>query len=130
MFLGFSKNKSMVKSSIILFGFLGIILLSGEKVDSASEGASRLDQISSECLSCHEDVHDSSHSGSHAISIDYAEHAAGNKKLRPVSSLQKELVLFEGLITCKTCHGSDPHDGQKLTIDNSESGLCKACHLM
>ena len=120
----------MAQLMIRLVGLMGVVLLSGEMVNSETVGPSQFDQISSECLSCHEDIHDSSHSGSHAISVDYAAHAAGNKKLRPVSSLQKELVLFEGLITCGTCHGSDPHDGQKLTIDNSESGLCKACHLM
>ena len=130
MFRGCPKNKGTSKSLILLFSLSGIILLPSEMVHSAITGSSQFDQISSKCLSCHEDVHDSSHSGSHAISIDYAEHAARNKKLRPVLNLQQELVLFEGLITCETCHGSDPHDGQTLTVDNSESGLCKACHLM
>jgi len=90
------------------------------------------EQISSECLSCHEDLEGqtgSSHSGSHAIGMAYADHAARDEKLRPVLELPSALILFEGVVTCETCHGSDPHDGQVLVINNRESGLCSACHL-
>lgn len=98
--------------------------------ETASLGA---EQISSGCLSCHEDLEgqkDNSHSGSHAIGIVYATHATRNEKLRPALDIPSELILFEGVVTCETCHGSDPHDGQVLVINNRESALCNACHLM
>ena len=91
------------------------------------------EQLSAECFSCHEDIvgpDGSSHSGSHVVGIAYADHAARDKKLRPASDLPTELALFEGVVTCATCHGLDPHDGQLLVINNRESALCNACHLM
>ena len=90
-------------------------------------------QISDECLSCHEDLaspNGGSHSGSHVIGLVYADHAARNEKLRPVFELPAELVLIEGVVTCASCHGTDPHDKQSLVINNRGSALCRACHLM
>lgn len=98
-------------------------------VEAASPG---IDQISSRCLSCHENINNpnsSSHSGSHVIGIDYADYVAGNERLRPVIDLPAGMVLFEGVITCASCHGANPHDGQSLVITNRGSALCSACHL-
>lgn len=97
---------------------------------AASHG---IDQISSQCLSCHENIdtpNSSSHSGSHVIGIDYADYAVGNERLRPVFDLPAGMVLFEGVVTCASCHGVNPHDGQNLVITNRGSALCSACHLM
>ena len=92
-----------------------------------------IDQITAKCLSCHENndiSNSSSHSGNHVIGIDYADSAARNKLLRAVLDLPVELVLFDGVITCASCHGANPHDGQSLVVTNRGSALCGACHLM
>ena len=99
-----------------------------------TEAASlEIDQISAKCLSCHENndiSNSSSHSGSHVIGIDYADSAARNEMLRAVLDLPAELVLFDGVITCASCHGANPHDEQSLVVTNRGSALCGACHLM
>lgn len=117
----------------LLTGALLVTVATTNKTVSIAEAASLgADQISSECLSCHEDIEGQNggfHSGSHAIGMAYAVHAERDEALRPLLDLPSGLILFEGVVTCATCHGSDPHDGQVLVINNRESDLCKACHL-
>ena len=98
-----------------------------------------LDQVSIECVSCHNDSN-KDHAGlcqiahgsfcsDHNFSSPYTELAARNKELRPKVSLPAEMVLYKDRITCVSCHSGEPHDGQPTTIDNRSSALCQACHL-
>ena len=89
-----------------------------------------LDPHSAECLSCHEDINEpkNRYHGGHITGIPYENYAEGEQKFRMESTLPLEMVLLEGKITCATCHGLDPHDGQILVIDNSGSALCNSCH--
>ena len=111
-----------------------VLFSTANKAVCIAEAASfEIDQISAKCLSCHENndiSNSSSHSGSHVIGIDYADSAARNEMLRPVFDLPAGLVLFEGVITCASCHGVNPHDEQSLVVSNRGSALCSACHLM
>ena len=98
------------------------------------------DQVSSGCLACHNGA-DGALAGfcliaeggkkadGHVLSAIYAELAKRNQGLRPIDSLPSALVLHEGMITCVTCHGSDPHGAAALVIDNRDSALCRACNL-
>ena len=89
-----------------------------------------LDPLSSECFSCHDDSKDQKnefHRG-HVTGIPYDKHAGNNQNFRPISELPVELIFLEGRITCVTCHGIDPHDGQILVVNNSGSALCNSCH--
>ena len=125
-------NIIMLRLSLLTCALLVTIASTNKTVCIAEATSLGAEQLSSECLSCHEDIdgqNDNSHSGSHVIGIAYADHAARDEKLRPVLDLPSELIFFEGVVTCATCHGSDPHDGQVLVINNRESGLCSACHL-
>jgi hypothetical protein len=122
----------MLRLCLLTCTLLVTVATTNKTVSMAEAASLGAEQISSECLSCHEDIEDqngSSHSGSHAIGMAYATHAARDEKLRPVLALPSEMILFEGVVTCETCHGSDPHDGQVLVINNRESALCNACHL-
>ena len=95
--------------------------------------------VAADCIACHEES-----SGAHLRSClvaqrggalydtepaTYAALAALNRELRPVNALPVELVFAEGRMTCLTCHGTDPHDGSITVIQNSESALCRACHM-
>ena len=102
--------------------------------------SSEIDPLSAACLSCHngsEALHvrfcllgqKDTGCGGHIISASYAAFAAQDKNLLPESKLPPEIVLYEGKITCITCHGNDPHLGESLAINNRESALCRACHL-
>ena len=122
----------MLRLCLLTCTLLVTVATTNKTVSIAEAASLGAEQISSECLSCHEDIEDqngSSHSGSHAIGLAYAAYAARDEKLRPVLDLPSELIFFEGVVTCATCHGSDPHDGQVLVINNRESELCNACHL-
>ena len=118
----------------LLTCFLLVLFASANHTVCIAEPASlETDQISAKCLSCHENnniSNSSSHSGSHVIGINYADSAARNEMLRPVFDLPAGLVLFEGMITCASCHGVNPHDEQNLVVTNRGSALCSACHLM
>ena len=125
-------NIIMLRLCLLTCALLVTVATTNKTVCIAEAASLGAEQISSECLSCHEDIEDqnvSSHSGSHAIGMAYAAHAARDEKLRPALDLPSELILFEGEVTCATCHGSDPHDVQVLVINNRGSGLCNACHL-
>lgn len=101
---------------------------------------SEIDPLSAACLSCHSGSggphvrfcligQKDEGCGGHIISASYAALAAQDKSLLPASSLPPEIALYEGKITCVSCHGSDPHGGVPLAMDNSRSALCRACHL-
>jgi len=107
-------------------------------VESQSARPPGLDPISVDCINCHNGTNGSragfclltgAKSDGHVISLAYAEFARANPGLRPMDDLPPEVVLHDGVITCVTCHGSDPHGGAALVIDNSGSTLCIACHL-
>jgi hypothetical protein len=68
-------------------------------------------------------------SDGHVVSLSYTEIATGNQGLRPIGELPPEVVLHDGIITCATCHGIDPHGGAPLATGNSGSHLCLACHV-
>lgn len=122
----------MLRLGFLTCTLLVILATTNKAVCIAVAASPEAEQISSECLSCHEDIvalNGSSHSVSHVIGIVYADHAASDEKLRPLTELPRELVLSEGVVTCITCHGPEPHDGQALVINNRESQLCSACHL-
>ena len=96
----------------------------------------KLDPVSAGCLACHENAGGShagfcllAECGGHIVSVSYADLAARNKGLLPMSSLPSELVLYEGeIVTCATCHGFEPHSGMALAMDNRGSFLCRSCH--
>jgi hypothetical protein len=126
-------NMIMLRLCLLTCSLLVTVATTNKTVCIAGATSLGAEQLSSECLSCHEDIdgpNGSSHSGSHVVGIIYADNAARNEMLRPVFDLPAGLVLFEGVVTCATCHGSDPHDGQNLVINNRGSALCSACHLM
>jgi hypothetical protein len=126
-------NMIMLRLCLLTCALLVTVATTNKTVCIAEATSLGVEQLSSECLSCHEDIdgpNGSSHSGSHVVGIIYADNAARNEMLRPEFDLPAGLVLFEGVVTCTTCHGSDPHNGQSLVINNRGSALCSACHLM
>lgn len=100
---------------------------------------SKLDPVSSGCIDCHDGSDGmlarfcllgqmSRDCGGHLISVVYDDLATRKSNLNPSSSLPPELALFNGMLTCVTCHGDNPHLGFPLAMDNTGSALCRACH--
>ncbi len=108
-------------------------------VEPVTINESRLDQVSTECISCHNNsnkdqaglcqLEHGPFCSNHNFNSSYTEMATLNKELRPKSNLPSETILYKDKITCFTCHGADPHEGQPTTIVNNSSALCLACHL-
>lgn len=103
-----------------------------------------LDQVSLDCLECHEgsvgpaasfttpDQHNLTFQGmsfSHPIGMDYARAAANNRELRPIDDLSPMISLYEGKVGCASCHNPYSHDNVMLVFDNKRSALCLECHL-
>jgi len=111
---------------LIVITSVGVIALEAETRPAALV----LDQLSAECLSCHEDIDEPKNRfhGGHITGRPYEDDNEAGQKFHRASVLPPELVLEEGKITCATCHGLDPHDGQILVIDNRGSALCNSCH--
>jgi hypothetical protein len=119
----------IIQFLILIASVSAIALVAEAKVSPATI---ELDQLSAECLSCHEDINEpkSKSHGGHVTGISYTDYTGGSQKFRMLSVLPLEIVLLEGKVTCATCHGLDPHDGQILVIDNRGSALCNSCHSM
>jgi predicted CXXCH cytochrome family protein len=71
--------------------------------------------------------------GMHPIGMVYGDMVKQNPKamLAPVDSIDKRIRFFEGgKMGCGSCH--DPYSTipKKLVIEDTQSRLCFACHLM
>lgn len=101
-----------------------------------------LDAGSVECVSCHQDsitVNEPlqvCHHGEcdHMVGVSYISFSSRNRGLTPIEGLDPAIKLIDGKMGCLTCHApyvpadhentSDP----MLSVDNTGSGLCVACH--
>lgn len=125
--------------------FLPAVFVLALVAPSFSWAASAMDMASAECMGCHEEVEGPfQHTGDtgHAAGVDYALAAAKNPGLVKPSRLDPSIRLSGGNISCVTCH--KPYDEASheslaakrasssvdplLSVDNSSSGLCTACH--
>lgn len=124
---------------LVLIGWL--LLTTVPAADMAdSNDTSKLDPISAECVACHdgsEGMHinfcflneKGTGCGGHIVSASYPDLASRNEDLHDPDNLHPQMILHDGMITCVTCHGGEPHEGMPLAIDNSYSALCRACHV-
>ncbi len=139
----------------ILACLFGAVLLSSPGVCLAWRHDSlALDDESVNCESCHTStvpehyklaVCSSDDSCDHPVGAYYSELAQGDDSIKPAASLDPAVKLYNGRITCTTCHvpyyDSDRHkelnDLRKryplvpdpmLVVDNRQGRLCKSCH--
>jgi predicted CXXCH cytochrome family protein len=65
----------------------------------------------------------------HSVLKDYPPRGKENQYL-PISALEeKGIRLFNGKITCVSCHDLTNPEKYHLVISNSESRLCFSCHI-
>jgi predicted CXXCH cytochrome family protein len=64
------------------------------------------------CINCHPDR------------VGKAEHVID---VKPVTAMAIPLPLWNGRLTCTTCH--DPHSDSPLLLRVEQASLCRACHL-
>lgn len=112
--------------------------------DGDSPWAQVLDQISLECLSCHDGVIASDASYkivggdavtyernglSHPIGMDYQKTALQDRELKPVEALSPYIALYDGKVGCASCHNPYSSQQRMLTMNNTGSALCLECHI-
>ncbi|MCK5517149.1 MAG: hypothetical protein KAI39_09770 [Desulfobulbaceae bacterium] len=112
--------------------------------DGDSPWSQLLDQVSLECLSCHDGVIASDASYkivggdaityerdglSHPIGMDYQKSALNDRELRPVESLSPYIALYDGKVGCASCHNPYSSQQRMLTMNNAGSALCLECHI-
>ncbi len=96
-----------------------------------------LDSLSVECLSCHDGtisqapqvqvtqgIWQHQIGESHPIGIEYPR----SEDFVAPESLPEGVQLFEGKIGCLTCHEMFSQENNKLSMNNTRSRLCLACH--
>lgn len=101
-----------------------------------------LDAGSAECVSCHEDsvtVNEPfqvCHQGDcdHPVGVSYTSLLSKNRGLTPADKLDPAIKLIDGKMGCLTCHTPYAAEGHEtaanpmLSVDNTGSALCMACH--
>lgn len=129
--------------------FLAVFFLSVPAHISAQVPPERLDPGSAECVGCHEDSLSVKeplrvcHQGNcdHPLGASYISFSSRNRGLVPPERLVPGIKLVDGKIGCLTCHTPYGADHEKeaasrdeagpdpmLSVDNTASGLCVACH--
>lgn len=97
-----------------------------------------VDNISTECMNCHDSTLDKGvnigagvwlhdNGGSHKIGVDYMGAYAMGGFNHP-SMLHKNIRLFNGKIGCGTCHNGFSKEPAELAINNRGGALCLQCH--
>ncbi len=67
---------------------------------------------------------------SHPIGVSYLEaRARFHGAYRPVEELPKEIILFDGMVGCGSCHNPYSKRHYDLVMSNEGSALCLACHV-
>lgn len=130
----------MKKKSFSLTAFL--VLLASPAFALTGVLTTGLDADSVECVSCHQDsitVNEPlqvCHQGEcdHPVGVSYISFSSRNRGLTPIEGLDPAIKLIDGKMGCLTCHAPYvPADHEKttdsmLSVDNTGSGLCVACH--
>lgn len=101
-----------------------------------------LDAGSAECVSCHQDSITVKeplqvcHQGEcdHLVGVSYISFSSRNRGLTPPEALDPAIKLIDGKMGCLACHipyvAADHESAANpmLSVDNTGSGLCVACH--
>ncbi len=144
----FSYRARVFRSALSTAFIMGIFVF-----PALSARAQTLDRESIDCIGCHETAvspeapflicHEAG--CGHEIGLDYAAVAAADRTLAPPASLKDGIRLVDNRISCVTCHipySAENHEALSarralipeipdpmLSVDNTASALCLACHL-
>lgn len=113
-------------------------------VETESSLSQVVDNVTLECLGCHDGVIASDASYvlgggqaityqrvglSHPIGMDYSKSAMLDRELKPVEQLPPQIVLYDGKVGCASCHNPYSTQRRMLVVDNYGSALCLSCHI-
>ena len=113
-------------------------------VASLQPTPSPLDAESAGCMTCHDGavardgevwVGGGAASGrgptigqTHPVGVDYADAARNDSELAPSGPRDALVRLFEGKVSCGSCHSPFSSQPNLLVLSNQDSALCLQCH--
>ena len=112
-----------------------------------NDSSKSIDNLSSDCLSCHDGVMAKSFNvrvknnpngrvmsleditGGHPVGMEYENYASVNgKEYRGEVRFSNDMVFAEGKVGCLTCHNPLNSTKGHLVMNNDRSELCFSCH--
>ncbi len=105
-----------------------------------------IDEISKECLSCHDGSVSSSDivvegswrhgsaltrydpQGNHPMGVKYRRSKVHSGELRPPETLDPVIKLINGRVGCCSCHNPFSREPKMLVMSNNGGRLCLSCH--
>lgn len=105
-----------------------------------------IDEISKECLSCHDGSVSSSDivvegswrhgsalskydpQGNHPMGVKYRRSKVHSGELRPPETLDPVIRLINGRVGCCSCHDPYSNEPKMLVMSNNGGRLCLSCH--
>ncbi len=118
----------------------------GNIQETSFGGAAGLDEISANCLACHDGMSAKGHhlrvkndvgpgsvamdsaSDSHPIGMNYADYSYSNRNFKKIGALSSQMIFVDGKVGCITCHNPLNPERNHLVMDNTGSRLCFSCH--
>ncbi|MDA8428954.1 MAG: hypothetical protein M0T70_06830 [Geobacteraceae bacterium] len=106
-----------------------------EKADYSPGQSEQLDQISRECVTCHDGSSAPTTGYSHPVGMDYDKSTSFNRrspfKRNYVTrgALNPDVVLIDGKVGCLSCHNPLNPAENHLAMSNENSSLCFSCHI-
>ncbi|HWR59390.1 MAG TPA: cytochrome c3 family protein [Thermodesulfovibrionales bacterium] len=107
------------------------------KKKMATTGELLIDEVSNQCLACHNGVNAKNIASGlpgcfcpeeqtgHPIGVQYE---TSGKKTKVLKHLDKSVKLYNGKLGCGTCHEPYSKNSKMLVIPNTGSALCLMCH--
>jgi predicted CXXCH cytochrome family protein len=115
---------------------------------SVNATAPSLDQMSLECMTCHDGLaapsyeirvkNDPNHGirtlnsalNNHPIGMDYRQYASASRDFRQIDTTNGPMIFVKGRVGCLTCHNPLNPEKDHLVMSNQGSALCLTCHSM
>lgn len=140
------KTNNLSREVVLMFNFLAkftshlllllsvfIFVLACFAVAPLQGYSPELEKLSPDCLTCHNGSRGKHKSfcllaekdkcSRHILAISFNEGTIHNEGLHP----RRLKVLHRNAISCTSCHGSDPHSGEKDPRKRFFS-ICRSCH--
>lgn len=117
------------------------------KVSLSSHEEVEIDELTLQCLNCHDGVYTTGHlirlrngtargagsidriHGGHPIGMDYGTLAFRGRNLKRPDQLPPEIILASGKVGCLSCHNPANPEGHHMTVAMEHSTLCFSCHI-
>jgi predicted CXXCH cytochrome family protein len=103
---------------------------------STSRGGGVLDEVSRQCMDCHDGSRGTDIGRSHPMGVVYDassftdSRTSAARRLVPLNQLDPRIKLINNTIGCSSCHDIYSRQHNMLVMTNTRDQLCTSCHAM